>query len=153
MASGDPLFGFGNPAAGNSPPTSNAAVPDQVGVQWGLSYGQSTDGFFPFWLPNYYASGGITLTLAWASPSGGPTSGNVVWQAAFCRFQDATTDISSLTFATAQIFTTTAVAGTVGIVKYLTKTFTDGTQLNGLLKNERGVLQVTRNTTNDTATG
>jgi len=152
MASGDVLVPIPNPGFANSPPASNAAVPDQVGTVWGLSYAQSTDGIFPFFLPNHYSAGGIDVTIVFEAPSGGPTSGNVAFQAQFKRIQNTTTDLTSLTFATAQLFTVTAVQGSVGVVTYLTKSFTNG-QIDGLLKNEFGLLKLTRNTTNDTATG
>jgi hypothetical protein len=92
-------------------------------------------------LPRNYASGGITVRIAWMAATA--TTGDVVFGASFERHQDDTDDLDSDSFAAEQTATATTASAT-GEVQYTAITFTDGAQLDSLAVSEHFRLKVRR---------
>ena len=152
MASGNTLAIWG--AYANQPPSSNFAQLDAFNQHPCLAFDASTNwsAVFGGVLNRAYAGGGVTVTLWYTMTSA--TSGNVGFQGAFERFNSATTDLTSDSFASSPGTVSSAVPGTAGIVKSLALTFTDGSQMNSLAVGEGFRLKITRDVTvSSNATG
>lgn len=108
--------------------------------------------YFGAILPRNYNGGGITLQLIWMATTA--TTGNVVWQGAFERHQDETTDLDADNFAADQS-ATAAVPTTNGTPQYTEIAFTDGAQIDNLVAGESFRLRITRDAANasDTMVG
>jgi hypothetical protein len=151
MASGDLLADFGPQS--NEPPATVAALPNTRNAIPLLDFDASTawSAVFGAFLPNNYAAGGINVTIVWMAASA--TSGNVVWLAAIERDEAGGTDADADSFATAQ--TATGAANAASGVRTYTTIALSNAQIDGLLKNEKYRLKITRDATNgsDTMTG
>ena len=149
MASGDTLCVF--TAHSNMPPASNYATLDTRNNHLVLDFDKATDesAIFGGVLPSRYGGGGLTVTLVWTGT--GVTTGDVVWNAAFERIQDETTDLDADSFAAAQAATGTTAA-TDGAPQYTAITFTDGAQMDSLAASEAFRLQITRDANNGSDT-
>jgi hypothetical protein len=154
MASGNLLASI-TPGA-NQYPSTNYALPDVNNSRQVLSFSDTADweAVFLLWLPPNYNNGGLTLRLVLSTPSGGATSGNMIWGASIKRLQDATDDLSGTGFATEQTVTV-AAPGTAQQVKYASITFTDGSQMDSVAVNEAFLLKIRRvgSSGSDTMTG
>ena len=107
MASGDTLVVFN--ALGAEQPSSSYATHDVRNARPCLDFDAASDesAVFTGVLPRHYDGGGITVRLCWAS-AGDATSGNCIWNSAFERIIDDTTDADADSFATAQSVTAAA---------------------------------------------
>jgi len=156
MASGDSLVVF-TPAS-NNPPAINAATFTTSGDHLVLAFDASSteSALFGGWMPNNYASGGLTVTLTWTSDTGISSSGGtefkVRWDADFERHVVSTgAEPTGGTRLDASDFTASPQSAT-GIVPYSYSkmiqstdvVFTDGAQIDSLEPNESFRLRVRR---------
>lgn len=159
MASGNTLLVFtardGVPSATSGAAhgiLAGAASPAE-GVPY-LAFDSATAEYADFQgvLPRNYASGGLTLTLHWAS---GVTTNNTVWNAAFRRVQDDAEDLDTTAHSYDYNAVTATTASAAGEVDYATVTFTDGADMDSLAVGELFVLRIKRDATNgsDTMSG
>jgi hypothetical protein len=151
MASGNTLFTFF--PADNEPPSSNYATFDTRNGHPVLDFDDTTgeDAIFTGLLPRSYAGGGITVYVHAMATSA--TSGTMGWTVAFERMSDATTDLDSPSFASAQTITAATVPGTSGVVLVLNVAVSNGANMDSIAVGEAFRLKVTRDVANDTATG
>lgn len=152
MTTGDTLVLFN--ALNNEPPSSVMATVNLRNGHPILEFDAATDWFaiFSGLLPRHYSGGGLTVTLMWMAATA--TSGNVVWNAAFERMDDETTDLDADSFAAVQA-ATAAAPGTTGMVQYTAITFTNGAQMDSVAAGEAFRLKISRDADNgsDTMTG
>jgi len=149
MASGDALLVF---TPHNNDPTdadfatldtiltTSADEPDDVVLVLDFDPGATSE--FASWvgvMPEHYASGGITLDILWTSEA---TSGAVVWEAALKNLGDAVAMLAA-TYAAKNTVTTTT-DGTARAVNTSQITFTDGADMDSVLKNEMFRLTIDR---------
>ena len=151
MATGDTLLIL-KPQA-NIPPSTNYATLDQRNGHLVLDFDATTNesAIFDCVMPRNYAGGGITVYIHYAMSSA--TSGDIDWDVAFERIGDQQQDVDSDSFATAQSVNTTTVPATSGLVDIVNIAFTDGAQMDSVAIGESFRLKITRDATNDTATG
>ena len=149
MASGDTLATF-FPAQGE-PPAANAATFDTRAGVCVLDFDASADEDiqFPGFLPRHYAGGGITVTVGWMATSA--ISGTISLDVAFKSISDDADDLDSKSFAAAQNANPTAPSIS-GEVDYIEIPFTDGSQMDSLLKGEYFRMQVKRDADGTTST-
>lgn len=151
MATGNALAEF--TALSVEPPAASAAALDVRNAEPHLAFDAAADevAVFSGVLPDHYGAGGINVVLMWRAASA--TSGDVVWTVAVERQDDEGLDTDADSFATAVSATATA-PGTSGMLQYTTVALSNS-QIDGLLKNERYRLKVTRDADNgsDTMTG
>lgn len=158
MASGDTLLVF-TPHS-NQPPASNAATFDTRNGHLVLDFdaGSSAtqeDAVFPLVLPSAGAGVGVTVTIVWMATSA--TGGNVVWEAAWERHHEGTTDLDSTTeFAAGKqaVGAATTGTGSAGKTTYTDITFSTS-EMDSIAANESGRLKISRDAdhTSDTMTG
>lgn len=148
MATGNALAEF--TALSVEPPAANAAALDVRNAQPHLAFDAAADevACFAGVMPDHYGAGGVNVILIWRAASA--TSGNVVWTVAFERQDDEGLDVDADSFATA-VTATAAAPGTSGMLQYTTIALTDS-EIDGLLKNERYRLKVTRDADNGSDT-
>ncbi len=151
MASGDSLLAFF--PSDNEPPTTNYATLDTRNSHPVLDFDTTTAeaAIFTGLLPRNYAGGGITVYVHAALTSA--TTGTLGWLVAFERMSDATTDISSDSFASNQTITAATVPGTSGIILVLNVAVSNGANMDSIAVGEAFRLRITRDVTNDTAAG
>lgn len=151
MASGNTLLSFY--PFDNEPPASNPATLDTRNQHPTLDFDDTTQeiAIFTAILPRIYGGGGITVYVHAALTSA--TTGTVGWDVSFERMSDATTDIDSDSFATAQTVTAATVPGTSGIVLVLNVAITTGANIDSVAVGEAFRLRIRRDVANDTATG
>ncbi len=151
MASGDTLMLWN--AASNKPPASAAATVDTRNQHWVLDFDGSAneDAIFSGVMPQHYAAGGVTVRIGYSMSSA--TSGDIDWDAAFERIADGVLDVDADSFATANSVDTTTVPGTSGLVDVVSITFTNGADMDSVAVGEQFRLKITRDATNDSATG
>ena len=151
MATGDTLLVFG--PQNNEPPASNPATLDTRNAHLTLDFDATTneDAVFSSVMPRAYDGGGLTVYLHYAMSTA--TSGDIDWDVAFERIGDQQQDIDSDGFATVQSVDTTTVPGTSGFVDIVSIAFTDGAQMDSVAVGESFRIKVTRDATNDSATG
>lgn len=90
-------------------------------------------------MPEHYGGGGLTLDIGWVTEA---TSGNAKWDAAL---KNLAAGVNILTATYAAVNTqTTAANGTARVIVVTTITFTDGADMDSVLKNEFFHLLVTR---------
>jgi len=120
--------------------TTSTDEPDDVVPVLDFDPG-STQEFAAFsaFMPEHYGGGGLTLTLVWTSEA---TSGDVKWDAAFKALADSSNLLSS-TYAAVNTVTTTT-DGTARDINTSTITFTDGADMDSVVKNEYFRLTITR---------
>lgn len=102
-------------------------------------------------MPRHYAGGGITVYIHWMAASA--TSGTIGWDVSIERMSDATTDLDSDSFATAQTVTAATVPGTTGVVSVTNVAITSGANMDSLAAGESFRIRIRRDVTNDTAAG
>lgn len=151
MASGNTLCTFG--PADNVPPTSNYATIDTRNGHLVLDFDTTTQeaAIFTGLMPRHYAGGGVTVYVHAMLSSA--TSGTLGWDVAFERMSDATTDLDSDSFATAQTITAATVPGTSGVVLVLNVAITDGANMDSVTAGDSFRLRIRRDVSNDTASG
>jgi hypothetical protein len=127
----------------NQPPSSNYATLDTRNGHLCAEHDDSAieSCIFSGILPRNYASGGITVTIAWMAATA--TTGDVVWGASFERHADDTDDLDSDGFAAEQTATATTASGT-GEVQYTNIAFTDGAQIDSLAVSEHFRIKIRR---------
>ena len=151
MASGDQLAVF--LPQSNEPPSSNAATQDRRNGHPVLDFDASTneDAIFSDVMDRAYAGGGLTVYIHYSMSTA--ISGDIDWDVAFERIGDQQQDIDSDGFAAANSVDNTTVPGTSGNVDIVNVTFTDGADMDSIAVGEGYRIKITRDATNDTATG
>ncbi len=151
MASGDTLLVF--TPLHNEPTSSNFATLDLRNLHPVLDFDASTNesAVFSSIMPRSYAGGGVTVYLHYALSSA--TSGTTDWDVAFERIGDQQLDIDGDSFAAVNSVDNTTVPGTSGLVDIVSVAFTDGADMDSVAVGESFRLKVTRDATNDDATG
>lgn len=151
MASGDTLLIF--TPLHNEPPSSDFATINTRNSHPVLDFDDSTNetAIFSGVMPRVYGGGGLTVYIHYAMSSA--TSGDVDWDVAFERIGDQQQDIDSDGFAAVNSVDNTTVPGTSGNVDIVNVTFTDGADMASIAVGEGFRMAVTRDATNDTATG
>lgn len=151
MASGDTLALFF--PLDNEPPSSNYATLDSRNNHPVLDFDASANesAIFTGVMPQAYSGGGVTVYLHYAMSSA--TSGDIDWDAAFERIGDQQQDIDSDSFAAVNSVDNTTVPTTSGLVDVVSIAFTNGADMDSVAAGESFRLQITRDATNDTATG
>lgn len=151
MASGNSLMMFG--ARDGIPATSNGAQHAMRNSHPVLAFDTTTQEtvYFIGVMPRHYGGGGVTVyvhaTLASA------TTGTLGWDVSFERMSDATTDLDSDSFASAQTITAATVPGTSGVVLVLNVAVSDGANMDSIAVGEAFRLRLRRDVANDTAAG
>jgi hypothetical protein len=137
----------------NEPPASNAATAHRRNQHPVLQFDDTTNesAVFSYVMPRHYGGGGITVYLHYAMTSA--ITNTVDWDISFERIGDQQQDIDSDSFAGVQSVNATTVPGTAGLVDIVSKDFTDGAQIDSIAVGEGFRLKVTRDATNDDATG
>ena len=141
MASGDTLITFLPNAL--EPPV---AVPALPGIRNGipiLRFDDTVDwiAIFSAVLPNAYSAGGVDVEIYWAADAA--IINNVKWNALWERRELDVTDMDSDSFATGKSVTTTT-ANAAGEVVRTTISFSNGAEMDNLVKNEMFRLKVFR---------
>jgi hypothetical protein len=151
MATGNTLLIFR--PADNEPPTANFATLDTRNSHPVLDFDTTTQesAIFTGVLPRHYGGGGITVYVHAMLTSA--TTGTLGWDVSFERMSDATTDLDSDSFATAQTVTAATVPGTSGVVLVLNVAVTDGANIDSIAVGEAFRLRVRRDVASDTAAG
>ncbi len=153
MASGDTLMLWN--AASNKPPASSAATVDTRNQHWVLDFDGSAneDAIFSGVMPQHYAdTTGLTVRIGYSMSSA--TSGDIDWDGSFERVGDQGQDVDSDGFATVNSVDTTTVPGTSGLVDVVSITFAKGaTNTDLVVAGDQFRLKITRDATNDSATG
>lgn len=152
MASGDTLLIF--TPLHSEPTSSNAATLDTRNQHPVLDFDAATDesALFRAVMPQSYAgTTGVTVYLHYAMSSA--TSGTVDWDVAWERIGDQQQDIDADGFAAANSVDDTTVPATSGNVDVVSVAFTDGADMDSVAAGEGFRLKVTRDATNDDATG
>ena len=152
MASGDTLIIF--TSLQNEPPASNFATLDLRNLHPVLDFDATTNesAVFRAVMPRSYAgTTGLTVYIHYALTSA--TSGTIDWDVAFERIGDQQLDIDGDSFAAVNSVDNTTVPGTAGLVDIVTVTFTDGADMDSVAVGELFRLKITRDATNDDATG
>ena len=107
---------------------------------------------FKCFMPNHYAGGGLTITITWSS---GATSGVARWEIALKSVSDDADDSDAKAYA-AQNSVNLTTASAAGEVDYGDITFTDGSDMDSVAKNEMFWLTINRDSADtgaDTLTG
>jgi hypothetical protein len=150
MASGDTLCSW--TATNAELPSSNFAQIDTRNNNWVEDFDTTTAEtvYFRGTLPRNYSGGGITVYVESAAASA--TSGTIGWLVAIERVT-ATQDLDSDGFASDQTITATTVSGTSGITTKTGVSISSGANMDNLAAGESFRLRVTRDVTNDNASG
>lgn len=149
MASGDTLAVFTTLSA--IPPSSNFATHDTRGTHPVLDFDATTNEstIFAGVMPQHYDGGGVTVYITFGMSSA--TSGDVDWDVAF---EDATTeDMDADSFAAVNSVDNTTVPATSGQKTTASVAFTDGADMDSVGAGDKFRIQITRDATNDTASG
>jgi hypothetical protein len=152
MASGDTLLIF-TPQM-NEPPSSNYATLDVRNVHPVLDFDASTNesAVFSGVMPqNYAGTTGVTVYLHYAMSSA--VANTVDWDVSFERIGDQQLDIDADSFAAVNSVDNTTVPGTSGNVDIVSVAFTNGADMDSVAKGEGFRIKITRDATNDDATG
>ena len=151
MATGDSLLLF--TPSDNVPPASNFATLDTRNLHLVLDFDASTNesAVFEGVMPQNYAGGGVTVFIHYAMSTA--TSGDIDWDVAFERIGDQQLDIDSDSFAAVNSVDTTTVPATSGLVDVVSIAFTNGADMDSVVAGEAFRLKLTRDATNDSATG
>ena len=151
MASGATLAVF-MPLA-NEPPSTNYATLDTRNAHPVLEFDTTTQetAIFSSVLPRNYAGGGITVYIHWMADTA--TTGTIGWDVSFERMSDATTDLDSDSWATAQTVTAATVSGTSGVVTVTNVAISNGANIDSIAVGEAYRIRIRRDVANDTASG
>lgn len=152
MASGNTLLIF--TPLHNEPPAANPATLDIRNQHPCLDFDAATNesAVFSAVMPQHYAgTTGITVYLHFAMSSA--TADTVDWDVAFERIGDQQLDVDGDSFAAVNSVDNTTVPGTSGLVDIVSVAFTDGADMDSTAVGELFRLKVTRDATNDDATG
>ncbi len=151
MASGDTLLVF--TPLNNEPPAANYATLDTRNSHPVLDFNDAAaeNAVFSAIMPRHYAGGGITVYLHYAMSSA--VADTIDWDAAFERIGDQQLDIDGDSFAAVQSVDNTTVPGTTGLVDIVSIAFTNGAQMDSIAVGELFRLKITRDATNDDASG
>ncbi len=99
----------------------------------------------------YGGTTGVTVYIQYTMSTA--TSGDIDWDAAFERMDEAGIDIDADSFAAVNSTDGTTVPGTAGVIDVVNITFTDGADMDSIAVGEAFRLKVTRDSPNDSATG
>lgn len=148
MASGNTLLIF-TPLQ-NEPPASNYATLDLRNGHPVLDFDPTTQetAIFSGVMPLHYGGGGVTVYVHATSDA---ASGTLGWDVSFERMSDATTDLDSDSFATAQTVTAATVPGTSGVVLVLNVAISNGANMDSVAAGESFRLRIRRDVANDTS--
>lgn len=151
MASGDTLAVF-TPQM-NEPPSSNYATLDTRNLHPVLDFDDTTDesAVFSHVMPRAYSGSGVTIYIHYAMSTA--TDSTVDWDACFERIGDQQLDIDADSFAAVNSVDDTVVPATSGNVDVVSIAFTNGADMDSVAAGEGFRLKITRDATNDTATG
>jgi len=151
MASGDTLLIF-EPLA-NEPPSANMATFGGRNQHPVLDFDDTTDeaAVFSGVMPQHYGGGGVTVYLHYSMTSA--VADTVDWDVAWERIGDQQLDIDGDSFAAVNSVDDTTVPGTCGLVDVVSVAFTDGVDMDEVAAGEAFRLKVTRDATNDDASG
>lgn len=152
MATGDSLLSFG-PADAISP-SSNYPQFVVRNNHLVLAFDTTTAEtcYFEGVVPRNYGGGGITAAVTWMAQSA--TSGTIGWIIAFERTADGgSTDLDADSFASDQTITAATVSGTSGITSTTSVAVSNGANMDSIAVGNTFRLKLTRDVTNDTATG
>lgn len=152
MATGDSLITF-DPRA-HEPLAANSAGFDTRNQHPVLDFDDTTKQFavFSAVMPQtYVGTTGVTVKLHYAMSSA--VTGDIDWDVEWERIGDQQLDIDGDSFAAANSVDATTVPGTSGLVDVVTITFTDGVDMDSVVKGESFRLRVSRDSPNDSASG
>lgn len=152
MASGDTLLIF-HPY-NNEPPSANYATLDTRNQHPCLDFDATTNesAVFSAIMPQHYAgTTGVTVYLHYAMSSA--VADTVDWDVSWERIGDQQLDIDGDSFAAVNSVDDTTVPGTSGLVDIVSVAFTDGADMDSVVKGESFRLKVTRDAASDDATG
>lgn len=152
MASGATLLTFG-PADAISP-SSNYPQFTTRNNHLVLAFDTTTAEtcYFEGVVPQNYGGGGITVYVTWMAQSA--TSGTIGWLVAFERTYDAgSTDLDADSFASDQTITAATVPGTSGVLAQSSVAVSNGANMDSIAVGNTFRLKLTRDVSNDTATG
>lgn len=128
---------------------ANPATPDQDGDVHVRAFVNGTDQFLEVHgvMPVHYAgTTGVTLTFYSMTPSGGATSGNFAWEAAFASITTGVDAPATKTFAAVNTTGAVATNGTARVETISTITFTDGADMDSVVAGESFKLRINRDT-------
>jgi hypothetical protein len=108
-----------------------------------LSFDATADNtaYFSGVLPDHYDGGGLDVEIHWCAATA--TGNTCVWAIDIDRIGEGQQNIGGNSWAGAQTASATA-PGTAGLVDIHTDSFTTGSQMDGLLKNEMFFLSIMR---------
>jgi len=151
MSSGNTLLIF-EPLA-NEPPSANMATFDARNQHPVLDFDDTTyeSAVFSAVMPQHYGGGGVTVYLHYSMTSA--VADTVDWDVAWERIGDQQQDIDVNGFAAAKSVDDTTVPGTCGLVDVVSVAFAHGADMDSVVAGEAFRLKVTRDATNDDASG
>lgn len=151
MATGHTLLYF-TPLA-NEPPSTNYATLDTRNGHPVLCFDTTTQetAIFSGLMPRAYSGLGVTVYVHHMAATA--TSGTIGWDVSFERMSDATTDLDSDSFASAQTVTAATVPGTSGVVAVTNVAVTNGANMDSVAAGEAFRIRIRRDVSNDTAAG
>lgn len=151
MASGDTLLII--PPLAFEPPASAYATADVRNQHPVLNFDTTTQeaAIFSTVMPRHYGGGGITVYIHWMAATA--TSGTIGWDVALERMSDATTDLDSDSFASAQTVTAVTVPASAGVVAVTSVAIANGSNMDSIVAGDSFRLRVRRDVANDNAAG
>ena len=153
-ASGDTLVVF-TPGHAELPSSAAATFDTRAGasnaVHLVLDFDDATDETAEFagFMPRHYDGGGVTVTVGWMATTA--TTGTISLDVSFKSVTDDADDLDTKAFAAANNANPTTASAT-GEVDYVTRTFTDGADMDSVAAGEYFRLRVTRDGDGTTST-
>lgn len=133
-------------------PLTAFAIPGVRGNNKTINFSDAADSSveFPAYLPDFYAGGGLTITIGYMAATA--TTGTVAWDASIKALPDGSGDVDTKAFATAiQVVSTTDAVS--GVIKYQDIVLTSGAQMDSLLKEQYFRIQILRDISAGTLVG
>lgn len=152
MASGDTLLIF-HPY-NNEPPVATYATLDTRNSRPCLDFDPTTNesAVFSAVMPQHYVgTTGVTVYIHYAMSTA--EADTIDWDAAFELVGDQQLDVDGDSFAAVNSVDNTTVPGTSGLVDVVAIPFTNGAQMDSVVKGEGFRLKVTRDAASDDAAG
>jgi len=149
MATGNLLADITSQA--NEPPSSAFMTLDTRNGYLVLDADDTTDesAIFRFTVPDSYSGGGFTVKVLWSATSA--TSGTISLDVAFMSVTDDVDDLDTKVFAAANNANPTTASAS-GEVDYVSITFTDGADSDGISAGEMAFIKITRDADGTTST-
>lgn len=150
MASGDTLAFW--PAISSEAPSSNFALLGTRNLHPILKFDASTNwsAIFRGKMPQHYAGGGVDVYLVFTMATA--ITGDVDWDIAF-ELIGTSLDIDADSFAAVNSVDNTTVPGTSGVPGEVSRSFTDGADMDSVVAGAMYRVKVTRDAASDTAAG